>query len=95
MRRNLIAAIGVLALLCALSIPLVHSVSVKAAPAPAVPAAATPDRHPEYHDALDALRTARRHLEKAEADGYGHRDRAMRAVDAAIDECNQAIEILH
>ena len=95
MKRNLIAAIGVLALLGALCIPLIHSASAKAAPAPAVPAAATPDRHPEYHDALEALRNARRHLEKAEADGYGHRDRAMRAVDAAIDECNQAIEILH
>lgn len=94
MRKRLIVLMSSIAVLCALSIPLLHP-AAKAAPSPAAPALAPPDRHPEYHDALDALRNARRHLEKAEADGYGHRDRAMRAVDAAIDECNQAVEVLH
>ena len=94
-RKKFIVVTSSIALLCALVIPVFHSMAAKAAPAAAAPAAATPDRHPEYHEALEGLRNARRHLEKAEADGYGHRDRAMRAVDAAIDECNQAIEILH
>lgn len=94
MKRRLILLAISIAVLCALSIPVFHSVTAHAAPAQPTPVA-TPDRHPEYHDALDALRTARRHLEKAEADGYGHRDRAMHAIDAAIDECNQSLQILH
>jgi hypothetical protein len=38
---------------------------------------------------------ARKHLEKALNDGYGHRDRAMRAIDAAIHECDQAVAAMH
>jgi hypothetical protein len=94
MRRRLIVLMSSIAVLCALTIPVFHS-AAKPAPSPAAPAAAPPDRHPEYHDALEALRNARKHLEKAEADGYGHRDRAMQSVDAAIDECNQALQVLH
>ena len=92
MRAKLIAIIFV-ALLSALAIPVYHS-AAKAAPSPAMPAA-VPDNHPEYHDALDALRNARKHLEKAEADGYGHRDAAIRAVDEAIHHCDQALAALH
>jgi hypothetical protein len=88
MKRTLVVIIGAIALLCALGIPVFHSAAAKPAPAP-------PAEHPEYRDAMEALRNARKHLEKAEADGYGHRDRAMRAVDNALDECNQAVQILH
>lgn len=96
MQKRLIVLVSSTAVLCALMIPVLRSRAMKAAPSAAAPAAAAlPDRHPEYHDALDALQNARKHLEKAEADGYGHRDRAMRAVDAAIDECNQALQVLH
>ncbi|MGD0694878.1 MAG: hypothetical protein ABSB82_08480 [Terriglobia bacterium] len=79
---------SVVALLCALMVPLIHTAAAKPAPA-------LPDKHPEYTAAVEALHNARKHLEKADADGYGHRDRAMRAIDRAIDECNQAVEILH
>lgn len=79
---------SVVALLCALMVPLIHAAVAKAAPA-------LPDKHPEYTAAVEALQNARKHLEKADADGYGHRDRAMRAIDRAIDECNQAVQILH
>jgi hypothetical protein len=92
MKRRLIVVMSSIAVLCALSIPVFHSAAAKPAPSPA---AAAPSPHPEYHDTIEALRNARRHLEKAEADGYGHRDRAMRAVDAALDECNQALQVLH
>jgi hypothetical protein len=95
MRKRLILIVSSIAVLCALSVPAFRSAPAKAAPSPAAPAAAVPDSHPEYHDALEALRNARKHLEKAVADGYGHRDRAMQAVDAAIDECNQALGVLH
>ena len=96
MKKRLIVGMSSIAVLCALSIPVFHSAAAKPASSPAAPpAAATPAPHPEYHDALEALHTARKHLEKAEADGYGHRDRAMQAVDGAIDECNQALQVLH
>ncbi|HEV2383521.1 MAG TPA: hypothetical protein VG206_27470 [Terriglobia bacterium] len=96
MRRRLIVVMSSIAVLCVLSIPVFHSAAAKSAPSPAAPpAAAPPSSHPEYHDTIEALRNARRHLEKAEADGYGHRDRAMQAKDAALDECNQALQVLH
>ena len=92
-KRRLVVLTSSIAVLCALTGTAFHWAAAK--PAPAARAAAVPDRHPEYHDTLEALRNARRHLEKAEADGYGHRDKAMQAVDAAIDECNQALQVLH
>jgi hypothetical protein len=54
-----------------------------------------PASHPEYKSAVEDLRSARKHLSKALADGYGHRDAAMRAIDRAISECNQAAGVLH
>jgi hypothetical protein len=95
MRRSLVLITSGIALLCALLIPVFHSATAKPAPAPPAAAAAPPAEHPEYRDAMDALRNARKHLEKAEADGYGHRDRALRAIDAALDQCNQAVQTLH
>jgi hypothetical protein len=50
-----------------------------------------PSEHPEYRDAVNDLRKARKHLEKALNDGYGHRDGSMRAIDAAIHECDAAV----
>ena len=49
----------------------------------------------EYHDAVNDLRNARKHLEKALNDGCGRRDRAMRAIDAAIHECDEAVAAMH
>jgi hypothetical protein len=55
------------------------------APAPAPePAKATPADHPEIHDALNSLRHAREHLERAAHDYGGHRADALRATDEAI-----------
>ena len=72
-------------LLCALANPVLHTALAKPAPA----------EHPEYRDAVNDLRNARKHLEKALDDGYGHRDRAMRVIDHAIQECEEAVRILH
>ena len=85
MKRTLTIWISVVTLLLALGVPLLHTALAKPVPA----------SHPEYHEALENLRSARKHLEKADADGYGHRDRAMRAIDQAVEECNQAVEALH
>ena len=85
MKKTLAIWITLLTLLFAFGIPVLHTALAKPAPA----------AHPEYRDALNDLRNARKHLEKAEADGYGHRDRAMRAIDHAIQECEQAVQVLH
>ncbi len=85
MKRTLTIWISLVTLLLALSIPVLHTALAKPAPA----------EHPEYHDAINDLRNARKHLEKALNDGYGHRDRAMRAIDNAIRECDEAVRVMH
>jgi hypothetical protein len=85
MKRTLTIWITLVTLLCALAIPVLHTALAKPAPA----------EHPEYRDAINDLRNARKHLEKALNDGYGHRDRAMRAIDHAIQECEQAVQVNH
>lgn len=56
------------------------------APAPAPTAAPTPAEHPEIHDALEAMRNAKHHLEDAKHDFDGHRVKAIEHLDAAIHE---------
>ncbi len=67
------------------------------APAPPVPAApavaampaanaAVPEPHPHIKDALEAMRTAKHHLESAEHDFDGHRVKAIEHLDQAIKE---------
>ena len=85
MKKTLTILIGSLILLAALVIPVLHSAMAKAAPA----------EHPEYREAIEGLRNARKHLEKALDDGYGHRNRAMRAIDESIRECDEAVRVLH
>jgi len=85
MKRRLTIWITMLTLLLAMAVPVVRMTMAKP----------TPSEHPEYRDAVNDLRNARKHLEKADNDGYGHRDRAMRAIDAAIRECDEAVRILH
>ena len=61
--------------------------AVAAAPAPAAaPAAALPQTHHHIHEALEAMREARHHLEQAEPIYQGHKEGAMKHLDAAIHE---------
>jgi len=85
MKKTMSILIGSLMLLAALVIPVLHSAMAKPAPA----------EHPEYRDAIENLRRARKHLEGALDDGYGHRDRAMRAIDESIRQCEEAVRVLH
>jgi hypothetical protein len=58
-----------------------------AAPAvAAAPAAAMPEHHPHIHEALEAMRSAKHHLESAEHDFDGHRAEAIKHLDMAIHE---------
>lgn len=56
------------------------------APAPAPTAAPVPEEHPEIRDALEAMRTAKSHLEHAAHDFEGHRVKAIQHLDQAIHE---------
>jgi len=50
------------------------------------PASSSRERHPEIRAALDALQSARAHLNAAARDYHGHRAEAVRHVDEAIHE---------
>jgi len=54
-------------------------------PAPA-PAAPVPEPHPHIHDALEAMRNAKHHLESAEHDFDGHRAKSLEHLNQAIHE---------
>jgi hypothetical protein len=56
--------------------------AVVAAPAAAMPA----PEHPHIHEALEAMRAARHHLEQAERGFEGHREEAIKHLDMAIHE---------
>jgi hypothetical protein len=55
-----------------------------AAPAPAAAPAMPP--HPHIDEALEAMRSAKHHLETAEHDFHGHRVKAIEHLDRAIRE---------
>jgi len=50
------------------------------------------EHHPEIHEALHALKNARDHLQNANHDFGGHRDAALRACDAAIEQLHLALQ---
>ncbi len=56
------------------------------APTAPVAAAAPPERHPQIDEALEAMRSAKHHLESAEHDFQGHRAKAIEHLDRAIHE---------
>jgi hypothetical protein len=49
-------------------------------------------QYPKIHNALDALRSAREELNVAGNDFHGHKDAAIRAVDAAIRQLQVLVE---
>ena len=64
--------------------PAVPAPVVAPAPAPAAAVPAPP--HPHIHEALEAMRAAKHHLESAEHDFDGHRVEAIKHLDMAIHE---------
>jgi hypothetical protein len=79
-------------LLVTLSFSVAAAGPKAATPAPvaaAVPAAAASPAmppHPHIDEALEAMRSAKHHLESAEHDFHGHRTKAIEHLDAAIHE---------
>jgi len=79
-------------LLLTLAFP-VGAAGPRAAAAPAVAAAAPAavvspamPPHPRVEHAIEALRSARDHMEHAEGAFHGHRDKTIEHIDAAIHE---------
>jgi hypothetical protein len=67
-------------------VPSAPTAPVAAAAPPALIAAAMPERHPHIDEALEAMRSAKHHLESAEHDFRGHRAKAIAHLDRAIHE---------
>jgi hypothetical protein len=65
--------------------PKAPPVPVAAAAAPAA-AAASPEAHPHIDEALEAMRSAKKHLEMAEHDFKGHRAKSLQHLQMAIHE---------
>ena len=57
-----------------------------AVPAPAAPAPAAMPPHPHVHEGVEAMRSAKHHLEMAEGEFHGHRKAAIEHLDMAIHE---------
>jgi hypothetical protein len=66
--------------------PKAPPVPVAGAPAPAAAAAASPEAHPHIDEALEAMRSAKKHLEMAEHDFKGHRAKSLQHLQMAIHE---------
>jgi len=92
-RNWLYSSLALAALVFALSFP----VAVPAAPRtpqpkPGPAAAAAAEEHPELRAAMANLRDAREHLDHAAHDFGGHRVAAIKAVDEAIHEVDEAMK---
>jgi len=89
MKHQIICAVVLVALVLALAFPVAVPAAPPAPhakPAPAGPAAAAAERHHHIHDAIDSLRAARSDLMEASHDFGGHREEAIRAIDASIHQ---------
>ena len=63
--------------------PAVPVAAAAGSPAAAMP---TPPPHPRVHEAIEAMRHAREHMEHAEGEFHGHRAKAIEHLDRAIHE---------
>jgi hypothetical protein len=70
------------------------SPNAAAAVAPANPAVAAPTPmppHPRVEHAIEALRSARDHMEHADGEFHGHRAKTIEHIDAAIHEAEECV----
>jgi hypothetical protein len=87
MKNRLVYLFAVVALVLALSFPVVAPAAPPAPkPQPTPAAAPAPERHHHIHEAIDALRAARADLMAADHDFGGHRAEAVGAIDASIHQ---------
>ena len=68
-------------------------ISTSAGPAAAPQAEAEfLEHHPKIHEAIHALREARTELKEAKHDYGGHRDEAIREIDAAVQQLETCLK---
>ncbi|HET9399501.1 MAG TPA: hypothetical protein VFO34_01000 [Candidatus Acidoferrales bacterium] len=87
--RKLFAVSAVCILALAISLTFVSPTTSKAAastPTASPAPAPAPQGHPEIRSALEALRSARAHIQEARHDFGGHRAEALKQVDRAINQ---------
>jgi hypothetical protein len=85
MKMKIVSIFATAVLILALTFPAsAPAAPPNAKPVPATAQPAVPERHPEIHDALEALRRARAHMDHAAHDFGGHKVEALRATDEAI-----------
>lgn len=85
----------VLALSFAVSVPTAPAASAASVVAPATTtptATPAPEPHPEIREAMASLRHAKEHLQHAAHDFGGHREEAIRAIDAAQHQLEVCLE---
>ena len=70
-----------------LMIPLAFNSNVQAEPPPWAG-----ERHPEIHQAIHALEIAKTRMQQAEHDFGGHREAALHACDAAVEQLRLALK---
>jgi hypothetical protein len=85
MKHRIISALALLALVLALAFPVAVPAAPHAQPGPAAAAAAA-EKHHHIHEAIDELRAARADLMAASHDFGGHREEAVRSIDASIHQ---------
>jgi hypothetical protein len=71
--------------------PRAHAAPVAAAPASPV-AAPMPPPHPHIDEALEAMRSAKHHLETADHDFHGHRVKSIEHLNQAIHEAEICLQ---
>ncbi|HEY4742835.1 MAG TPA: hypothetical protein VIH76_19725 [Candidatus Acidoferrales bacterium] len=84
MKMKIVSIFATAVLMLALTFPASAPAAPPNGKPPATALPAAPERHPEIHDALEALRRARAHMDHAAHDFGGHKVEALRATDEAI-----------
>ena len=92
-KTGLLTLLVMATLLFALAFTAAAAGPKAAAPLPALAAvpgtpaaAAVPEPHPQIHEALEAMRNAKHHLDTAPQEFHGHRVKAIEHLDQAIHE---------
>ena len=85
---GILSLLVVATLLFAIAFPAAAGPKPPAPPVPAAPAfaVAPADEHPHISEALQAMRSAKSHLEAAAHDFQGHRSKSLEHLNAAIKE---------
>ncbi len=86
MKNRLMYLFAIVALVFALAFPVVAPAAPPTPNPQPTPAAAAAERHHHIREAIEALRSARADLMAASHDFGGHREEAVRSIDASIHQ---------